>query len=51
MKWSGDRHLSEKRTQNNDSEDDPGCQKQNGEDARNVYPRPRRTKEQTSRED
>ena len=30
MKWSGDRHLSEKRTQNNDSEDNPRSQKKNG---------------------
>ena len=30
-----------------DSEDDPGSWKKNGEDARNVYQRPRRTKEQT----
>ena len=40
-----------KRTQNNDSEDDPGCQKQNGEDARNVYQRPGRNKEQTNRDE
>ena len=39
-------NLPEKRIQNNDSED-PGSLKQNGEDARNVYQRPRRTKEQT----
>ena len=38
---------SRKRIQNNDSEDDPGNWKQNGEDARNVYQSPRRTKEQT----
>ena len=36
-----------KKIQNNYSEDDPGSQKENGEDARNVYQRPRRTKEQT----
>ena len=30
-----------------DSEDDPGSWKKNGEDARNVYQRPRRIKEQT----
>ena len=35
--------------QNSDSEDDPGSWKQNGEDTRNVYQRPRRTKEQTNR--
>ena len=44
-------NLPEKRIQNNDSEYDSGSQKQNGgkdrEDARNVYQRPRRTKEQT----
>ena len=40
-------NLPEKnRIQNNDSEDDPGSQKKNGEEARNVYQRPRRTKEQ-----
>ena len=38
---------SRKRIQNNDSEDDPGSWKKNGEDARNAYQRPRRTKEQT----
>ena len=43
-KWSGDRQLSPKIIQNNDSEDDPGSQENNGEDARNVY---QRTKEQT----
>ena len=31
---SGDRQLSRKRTRNNDSEDDPGSQKNNGEDAK-----------------
>ena len=36
-----------KRIQNSNSEDNPGSWKQNGEDARNVYQRPRRTKEQT----
>ena len=30
-----------------DSEDDPGSWKKNGEDARNVYQRPRRNKKQT----
>ena len=39
-KWSGDRQPSRKRTQNNDSQDDPGSWKKNGgkdrEDARNV---------------
>ena len=42
-----DRIPSRKRIQNNDSEDDPGSQENNGEDARNVCQRPRRTKEQT----
>ena len=37
----------QKRIQNNDSEDDSGSWKNNGEDARNVYQRPRRNKEQT----
>ena len=37
----------QKRIQNNDSEDDSGSWKNNGEDARNVYQRPRKTKEQT----
>ena len=46
-KWSGDRQLSSKIIQNNDSEDDPGSRENNGEDARNVYQRPTRTKEQT----
>ena len=35
------------RVQNNDSEDDPGSWENNGEDARNVCQRSRRTKEQT----
>ena len=30
--------------QNNDSEDDPDSWENNGEDPRNVYQRPRRTK-------
>ena len=42
-----DRQPSRKRIQNNDSEDDPGSWKKNGEDARNVYQRPTRIKEQT----
>ena len=37
----------QKRIQNNDSEDDSGSWKNNGEDARNVYQRPRKTTEQT----
>ena len=37
--------LSRKRIQN-DSEDDPGSWEHNGEDARNIYQRPARTKEQ-----
>ena len=39
--------YSRKRIQNNDRGDDPGSWKQNGENARNVYQSPRRTKEQT----
>ena len=35
---------SRKIIQNNDSEDDPGSQKKNGENGRNAYQRPRRTK-------
>ena len=33
MKWSGHRQPSRKRIQNNDSEDDPGPRKKNGEEA------------------
>ena len=48
-------NLPEKRIQNNDSEDDPGPQKNNGgkdrEDARNVDQRPRRIKQQTNRDE
>ena len=40
-------NLPEKRIQNNDSGDDPGSWENNGEDARNVYQRPGKTKEQT----
>ena len=40
-------NLPEKRIQNNDSGDDPGSWENNGEDARNVYKRPGKTKEQT----
>ena len=43
-------NLPEKRIQNNDSEDDPGSQENNGDDARNVYQRPR-TKEQTKKDE
>ena len=43
--WSGDRQPSRKRIQNNDSEDDPGSQENNGEDARNIYQRPGSPKE------
>ena len=39
--------LSEKRSENKDSKDDPESRENNGEGARNVYQRPRRTKEQT----
>ena len=44
-------NLLEKRIQNNDSEDDAESQENNGEERRNVYQRPRRTKEQTNRDD
>ena len=40
-------NLPEKRIQNNDSEDDPGSWGKNGKDARNLYQRSIRTKEQT----
>ena len=43
-------HLPEKRTLNNNSEDDPGSWENNGEDARNVSQTPSRTKEQTNRD-
>ena len=42
-----DRQPSRKWIQNNDSEDDPGSWENNGEDARNVWQRPTRIKEQT----
>ena len=42
-------NLPEKRIQNNDSENDPRSWENNGEDARNVYQRSTRTKEQTNR--
>ena len=49
-KWSGDRQLSRKIIQNKDSEDDSRSWKNDGgedwEDARKVFQRPRRTKEQ-----
>ena len=45
MKWG--QATFQKKIQNNDSEDDPGSQENNGEDARNVCKRHRRTKEQT----
>ena len=47
MKESGDKQPSRKIIQNNDSEDDPGSWENNEKDARNVYQRPTRTKEQT----
>ena len=40
--------LPEKEFQNNDSKDDLGSWGNNGEDAKNVYQRLRRTKEQTN---
>jgi len=43
-KWSGNRQLSRKRIQINDS-DDPGSWENSGEDARNVYQISTRTKE------
>ena len=46
---AGDSQPARKRIQNNDSEDIPGSQENNGEGARNAYQRPRRTKEQTDR--
>ena len=49
--WNGYRQPSWKIIQNNDNKDDLESQKENRdkccEDARNVYQRPRRTKEQT----
>ena len=48
-------NLPQKISQNNDSEDDPGCWEKNGgkdwEDERNVYQKPRKTKEQTEMND
>ena len=46
MKESGDKQPSRKIIQNNDSDDDPGSWENNEKDARNVYQRPTRTKEQ-----
>ena len=50
MKWR-QATFQKKKIQKNDSEDDPGSQEMNGgkgwEDAKTVYRRPRRTKEQT----
>ena len=44
MKW---RQVTfQKKNQNNDTEDDPGYQENDEDDVRNVYQRPRRTKEQ-----
>ena len=40
--------TSRNRIQNNDSEDDSGARKKNAKDARNVYQRPGRTKEETT---
>ena len=48
MKWS--QATFQKKIQSNDSEDDPGSQENNGEDVRNVYQRPRRTKENKERQ-
>ena len=46
---SSEKQLNELeiRNENNDSEDDPGSQNKNGEDARRVYQRLRSSKEQT----
>ena len=41
----------QKKVQYNDSEDDPRSWKKNGENVRNVYQRPRRTKEQINRDE
>ena len=40
-----------KRIQSNDSKDDPKSRKQNGENTRNVKQGPRRTKEQTNKDE
>ena len=48
---SGDMQPSRKRIQNNVSKDDPGSREKNGEDAKNIYQRPKRTKEQTNRDE
>ena len=45
MKWR--QATFQKKIQNNNSEDEPVSWENNGEDARNVYQRPARTKEQT----
>ena len=44
---NGEKQSFRKRIQNNDS-DDPGSLENNGEDVRNVYQRPTRTKELTN---
>ena len=51
IKWSGASQPSRRIIQNNYSEDDPGSQKMNGEDARNFYQIPRGTREQTNRDE
>ena len=43
-------YLPEKRIKYKHSEDDPGSWGQNGEDARNIYQRPRRTKQQQQKQ-
>ena len=50
-KLSGDGKISIKRIQNKDSENDQDSWKQNGEDVRNVYQRPRRTKNRANRDE
>ena len=42
--------FPEKKNQNSDNKDDPWSQKNNGEDAGDVYLRPRRNKEETQRD-
>ena len=49
MNWR--QATSRKRIRNNDNEDDPGSRKNNEEDARNVYQRPRKTKKQVNRDE
>ena len=50
MKCIEDRQSSRKIIKNNDSDDEPGSQEHTGEDVRNGYHKPTRTKEQTNRD-